>query len=203
MKYKNIIMFLACLCLPIATNGQLRTNNTSQILIEKEPSLSCVSVKTLESNNDLYKVRVRISRINDETIVRNNQVFHRLSLDDNMSMMEVGKPALPIISQFIGIPVGKSYSAVITEEKWIEVNMGRIYPAQIPHVNSSSDTAFVYSEKDYNVSLFKHELLTGSKVMEWKGIENVILNILLSNDLCKFGLCILLVAQLYINSHLR
>ena len=176
MKHFFYSMIVPVLVLLISIRPCIGSNRI-QIPIDKELSSTCVSITTLESNSNYYKINVKINQLNDETIIKNNQVFHQLSLDDNKTLRDVGKPALPVISQFIGLPVGCTFSSMITDEKWTDVCIGKIYPAQKPRTDISEDSTFAYSEEDYNVTCFKHQLLSESEVMTWKGIENVYLTL--------------------------
>lgn len=175
---KHIIYSIITVCIVFALGIEnIFASNTKTVPIGERSPKSCVSIDILESNEDNYVIKVKINAINSEHIEKNNTVFCRLSLDDSQTLLDIGKPALPIITQMIGLPIGKTFSCVVTDENWIDYEVEKIYPAQKPFFNATKDTSFVYDEDVYKRYIFERELISESEVLTWKGIENVLLKI--------------------------
>ena len=68
------------------------------------------------------------------------------------------------------------FSVSIKEEKWTDVNIGQIYPAQRPLLEDESSDEFVKDEKAYK-NAFLPQMVQISKEMEWRGVRNVRLTI--------------------------
>lgn len=153
------------------------SDNQNWIPIKNKLSSTCVSLEVIESNTTSYKIKVKINKLNDKIINKNGMELHQLSFDNDRTLQNIGEPALPVITQFIGIPFGSDYTKKITEEVWTDIRIGKIYPTQKPYVGESKDTAFVIKENIYKNAYYKQNLLTESEMMTWKGIDNVILTI--------------------------
>ena len=153
------------------------SDNQNWIPIKDKLSSTCLSLEVIESNTTSYKIKVRINKLNDKIINKNGMELHQLSFDNDQTLQNIGEPALPVITQFIGMPFGSDYTKKITEEVWTDIHIGKIYPTQKPYVGESKDTAFVIKENIYKNAYYKQNLLTESEMMTWKGIDNVILTI--------------------------
>ena len=152
-------------------------NSRSWIQIDKKPSELCTTIEIIESNEMFYKVKVKIHKIQDEIINVNGVTFHRLALDDDITLQEEGCPALPVITQHIGLPSGSTYTKDISEEVWKDVTIEKIYPTQKPRTGISDDTTFVINDSVYNSQLYRSSLQADSEIMTWKGINNFIMTL--------------------------
>ena len=131
-----------------------------------------MSFEIVESSFSSYKVRFVIHGLYDDLIVNNNGSFHRLSLGNDAHLSNTGEPALPVIAQLVAIPNGGEYSVSIDQEKWIDVDMGTIYPAQKCLLEKEERLSFsmdtVAYSKDYTPSI-----VSRGEEMEWRGVRNV------------------------------
>ena len=143
------------------------------IIIDNSTSKECVSVDVLESNMFIYKAKIKIHKIKKKAIDIQGDRFYSLSFDNNNSLLEIGKPALPVIKQFIGLPNGASYSFNIEEIRWDTINIGPIFPAQKPTTGEKKVADFSIVDSIYNCSYYNPPSIFMSKTRTWKGIDNV------------------------------
>ena len=89
----------------------------------------------------------------------------------------MGEPALPVITQNIGIPNGSIYDVQIVEEEWTDLELGTVYPAQELLTGQDVSSPFSFSDEVYNRSVYQPALFTVSDEMTWKGVSNIVLSI--------------------------
>lgn len=158
------------------------TNSFSRIWIPLEGSSKekCVSIDVIESDTIAYKIRVKINGLWDDQYLINGNIYHLLKLDNNDCSQNVGEPSLPVILQSIGIPSGKTYRTEIREKKWIDINIGKLFPVQEYKTTSSDAAGFCISEDSYKCERYQYPLISDCGIMRWRGINNTRL------DICPF-----------------
>lgn len=174
MKYlykRNIIItfFVFSILSPILAQ--------SYITVKEDGSDKCVTLEIVESTSANYKAKIRIHKIKNTTKVVGSEEYQHLFFDEINALQNVGEPALPVIVQHIGLPLGSSYKAEIIEDKWTTIPVKKIYPAQVPLVSEGTKKPFEISEKIYNSEEYYFDLMKKSDIMKWKGIENVFITI--------------------------
>ena len=140
-------------------------------------TMKCVSTRIIESTTSGYQVEINLHGFYDETIVAGDSVFHHLMVDEGTSLCRVGEPALPVISELIAIPDGKDYRARIIEGEWKTLDIGCIYPAQCPVKGVRVKTELDYEQDVYSAADYRPTAIDTSKRMNWRGIDNVGINV--------------------------
>lgn len=143
------------------------------ITLTKENTDDDINYEVLESNSTTYKVRIRINKIGYNLEQKNNNIYQKLYLRDSYPLNDVGKPALPLIIQRVGLPPGTIHKAEIIENLWTDISVERIFPAQKQFTTINIDTTFVVIDSIYTTDSFLHPILKESEIMNWKGVENV------------------------------
>lgn len=165
----TLLLIIICSSLDIHAQGEIDLGNNNYC--------SCISYEILESNSSKYVIRFKIHKINYDNILIKDSIYHLLSFDSEDKLQLVGEPALPCISQHIGIPPGCSFTAELTENEWADIPVGKIYPAQHPIVSTVQDSTFVICDSIYTCEKYESPLFESSEIMKWKGIDNVYLKI--------------------------
>lgn len=165
----SINLFLTLLFVLIPNN--LISQNW--ITLSDSPSNRCLSIEVIESNANVYKAKIKIHKLKEESMEFQGRSFSRLLFDNNACLHEIGKPALPVIQQFIRIPNGSTYSTSITEIQKVDVSVKPISPAQEPSINQCSIRVLSIVDSIYNGLCYNHPYITASKTMKWRGAENV------------------------------
>ena len=143
--------------------------NNSQVA---PPTLTVVS-----SNETTYQVKVNIHGYYDEIVNEGNNTYHRISLGTDYTTAEIGQPAMPTISQFIALPSACACTSSISENKWIDINIGRILPYQKPLLETEQSNGFIIDENVYNQEEFKTNLINRSDTSTWRDIRNIAFSI--------------------------
>lgn len=148
-------------------------------------------IELLEADAEQYKIKVRIPGFYKEQINHLGTIYDVLSFEGYSTLNVVGEPALPIITQLIGLPsYGIDCSASIESPVWVNVDIGRVYPFQSPLFEIEEQQTFAVSSKIYNQSSYEPELIDLGDVMSYKGLKNINLQICpfkyfpLENRLC-------------------
>ena len=140
-------------------------------LVKQDKKGKSVVTELIESNSLSYKVKVTINGFYDNLKTEEAKEFHQISIQSDHYLSQRGDPMLPIIKQFIAIPPGATMSASIDEIRWMDVEMGKIYPAQNHDDNEYLKSIFYINEDSYNKQ-FIPSLIHIGEDMAWRGIHN-------------------------------
>ena len=157
MKWKNYIVILFFSVISMTLNAQTwvaidNTSNTAQ-----KPT-----IEVLVSDAIQYKYRMTIYGYIKNTISENNISYEQISIEDWQTLNNVGEPALPVFTQFIGLPANHECNITISDTEWVTMPISKIYPAQ--EAREESDTteyAFAVNDSIYNIS----EYVTGQYII--------------------------------------
>lgn len=131
-----------------------------------------VTIDIIESNQYVYKARLAIHGVNDDLITTGKGEFHKLSLSKGGYLNNIGEPALPILTQLIAIPPESSAKVSISDEKWISIEIGTIYPSQVPYIEDGKTNDFCINDSVYNKP-FTPPTIQVSNETKWRGVRNV------------------------------
>ena len=135
-------------------------------------------IEILESNAEQYKFKVRIPGFYKEHIYNQGTMYEYLSFDRYGSLSQVGKPALPIITQLIGLPsYGEKCDVSIESPMWVNIEIGKVYPFQRPLKEAEKREVFDVSSEIYNSVSYEPELINIGEVMSYRGMKNAVLQI--------------------------
>ena len=144
-----------------------------QIPINGNKEDKCVSLVVLQSDSTSYIVSIKVNSLNDSIIEYGGDVYHSLSLDDDACLNAVGEPALPVITQSVGLPFGKTYEAEVVEEVWTEIQIGKICPAQQAATAMIPFHDFKITSEVYSKDVYPSPLLSRGRTMTWRNVDNV------------------------------
>ena len=171
MKRITYIILTVCGFLFLPKNGY----SQKWIPIKNTSENKAVTKEVIESSASAYTVRVHINGLHEKTLTNNFGDFHCLSLGTGGLLMESGKPSLPVFSQLIAIPSGKKVSVSVDETRWTDIDIGKIYPAQMPDRNSVKQS-FLIDNISY-AQPFIPSIVTMGEEQTWRGIRNVGVNV--------------------------
>lgn len=132
----------------------------------------CVSTEVLTSNPATYCARIKIHGFYDTSIIRDNVTYHILALDNDITLDDIGSPALPVITKLLENFRGTTYNASIEEISWKNINVGKIYPYQKPLLEMEEDTVFSINTTVYNQTSYFPAILTHGENQVWRGFNN-------------------------------
>lgn len=148
------------------------------IPISKSTSDKCITITTIESNENRYKAKIKINGYYDDIIEIGTTVYHQLSFDDPISLSFVGEPALPIISRLIALPKGENLDVRILDEEWSEeLHVGQVMPRQRAVLETEKTPLFEKDAAIYSGEEYKTERFYIGDFQKWRGINNRALNI--------------------------
>lgn len=146
--------------------------------IDDSGSMKCITITTLESNENVFKARITIHGYHDNAIDIDGNIYHQLSFDDPATFSYVGEPALPIISHYIALPKGENFEVNIVEEKWSEmILIGQVMPYQRSVLETEEEPPFEKDNIIYNKEVYPNDMVYIGDLQKWRGINNRILNI--------------------------
>ena len=152
--------------------GCIHVNAKTWIAFDSDSSQS-ITTDILESNLSCYRIHVKIHGLYDNNIQEGGYKYHQLSFMDGSSLCILGEPDLPVYSQLIAIPDNASCRASISDEKWTTLDIGAVYPAQQFLKGMEERNTFDLNRAIYGLSDYKPQKIRISKVMNWRGIDNV------------------------------
>lgn len=148
------------------------------IPISKSNSGKCITITTIESNENRYIAKIEIHGYYDNVIDIGASTYHQILFDEPGSLSFVGEPALPIISRLVALPRGENLNVKILDEKWSEeFYVGQVMPSQRSVLETEKEPPFekdatVYGREEYQTDRF----FIGN-LQRWRGINNRALNI--------------------------
>ncbi|MBQ2787691.1 MAG: hypothetical protein IJF00_07025 [Bacteroidaceae bacterium] len=115
-------------------------------------------IEVLVSDATQYKFQMTIFGYNKNTVYENDTPYEQISVDNWMPLGKVGEPAIPMFTQFIGLPANNICTVAISDAVWVTMPVGKIYPAQ--EAREESDTteySFTINDSLYNASEYETE----------------------------------------------
>lgn len=145
----------------------------SWIPIDGSDSKECVTITTIESNDDHYLAKIEVHGFYDNPITIEGIAYHQLSFDDPAMLCFIGEPALPVISKLIALPKGEVFDLEIRDEKWSDnILIGQIMPRQESFFETEDVPPFVKNNTIYSGDLYQTEKVHIGELHKWRGINN-------------------------------
>ena len=91
----NILGIVITLCF-------IPKNGVASIIIQEPNADKCVSIEVTNSSSQ-YIASIKIHKINTKEISEEGEEFIKIWLDDLHTLEHIGEPALPILTQHIGL----------------------------------------------------------------------------------------------------
>ena len=138
------LLLLSVFTSPLLSQTWVSFDNTYSI---EQPPL----IEVLSSDAMQYKFRITIYGYNKDIVFENNTPYSKISIADWRNLNNVGEPALPTLTQFIGLPANHECSISISDTEWISLPTEKIYPSQ--EAREESDTTaieFAINDSIYN-----------------------------------------------------
>ena len=130
-----------------------------------------IAAEVLQSDLNGHKIRITIQGFNDDRIVKDGKEYHLPYLDMYEWLTYEGEPSLPTLHQTIAIPEGADIKVTITEEKWTDVEIGKIYPAQRNVKECDQEPPFTIKESVYQQDVYAPFLVTTGTEWNWCDIR--------------------------------
>ena len=130
-----------------------------------------LTTEVLQSDLNGHKVRMTIQGFYDDRIVKEGTEYHQPFLDMYEWLTYEGEPQLPTLHQTIAIPEGAEFKVTIMEEKWTDVEIGKIYPAQRDVKECDPEPPFTIKESAYQQEVYTPFLVTTGEEWNWWGIR--------------------------------
>ena len=151
---------------------------TLWISIGNSTSNKCITITTIESNENEYKAKFEIHGYYDNVITIGGSNYHQLSFDEPGSLTFVGEPALPIISRLIALPKGEDFDVRIENEKWSEdFYVGQVMPSQRSVRETEKRPPFEKNDLIYGRDEYQTERFHVGALQTWRSVNNRALNI--------------------------
>ena len=107
------------------------------------------------------EIEVEVPGMEVEKKVAENDTFHVLILEEYPTMLEIGKPALPVIKKVVEIPLSAEISVTVEDTEAIEFQGYNVYPFQKPLIEGEEpgpfeiDTNFYRKDTLYPFNIVK------------------------------------------------
>jgi hypothetical protein len=169
MMKKYITVFILLL-IHISLHGQIISFNGSDSLVKP-------SITVLSSDNNGMIVEITLSSLEQYLKTENGEAYQNLRFLDYFTTMDIGKPQLPCIREFIGVPEFSNYKVTLLDSASIILNDYDIYPFQ-KLLNEGETGTFYKDESFYKINKYYPE-----KIIEldmnciWRDIRVSRLNI--------------------------
>ncbi len=170
---RRIFIILSLICILLHCE---RVYSSVWIPIGSEEQGDCLTITVLRNDASSYQIEVVVNGLYDDQITNIQGIFHRLSLGMGGMSLCSGEPVLPLITRMIAIPTERIPNYSIVEEQWADVEVGTIFPAQIPPRDSKERNSFYMNKQAYSKP-FIPTLVSQSEEQTWRGIRNVVVSV--------------------------
>jgi hypothetical protein len=147
-----------------------RTYGQKWVPLDGSTTGETITRQILQDDASSFKARIVVNGFYDQIQETKQGEFHQLSFDDEAHLMDIGFPSLPLFPQCIAIPEGTTLEPTIQEVKWVDVEMGRIFPVQEPSKEGEKAHGFAINEKAYGRPFIPKVMNVGNE-MEWRGVR--------------------------------
>ncbi|MCK4662160.1 MAG: right-handed parallel beta-helix repeat-containing protein [Bacteroidales bacterium] len=131
-------------------------------------------VTVISSDEHETIIHVSIKGFYKEDIVVDGITYQKLKFPGYFTTQTIGKPALPVITEMIGIPNDKNVNIFVINSKKIEILNYYVYPFQTPLLENEEPLRFDIDEKFYLSGSYFPEISTKvTSPMIWRNIRNV------------------------------
>lgn len=108
-------------------------------------------INIMNSDGSGLLLEVNIPGMFSEVMTHENLTFQRITLDDDRTTKDVGRPELPMLHKLIGIPGNQKMKVTVIEMETMKLSGYFIYPFQAPTTDNPGghDKPFVMDEAFY------------------------------------------------------
>lgn len=168
----SIILIIGMFLYSITMRAQswVSINSNSQ---EQEPI-----IELLNADAEHYRFKVTIPGFYNVQTNVSGIVYDSLSFEGYSTLNTIGEPALPVITQLIGLPsYGSECNITIEDSIWTDIEINKVYPYQTPLLETEEQVEFDISTSVYNSASFNSDLVCIGTTMLYKGVKNANLQI--------------------------
>lgn len=137
MKQRTFIIFIffVVMCLPTKAQSWISFDEN---LIEQAPI-----IETIESDSEHHRFRIRIPGLYKNQFVDSGTIYSSLEFKDYCTLTKIGEPALPVVTQMIGLPASCiGCDVTLMDSIWTNLEIEKIYPYQTPLLETNESTSF-------------------------------------------------------------
>ncbi|MDM8532559.1 C25 family cysteine peptidase [Anaerolineales bacterium HSG25] len=157
MKNKQIFVVLVVTLLVIGS---------ASLVMAQEPELDGANLshagaglKVITNNSQKILVELTIDDYQFETITHNGQTYQRLNVLETVQSTKIGKPQLPILGTWLGVPTTNDVSVKIVETESEILTGYPLYPAPATKIvgqglQQYAQEVFALDEQTYNTDAF-------------------------------------------------
>ncbi len=131
-------------------------------------------VTVISSDNSETIINVEIKGFYKEDVNVQGETYQKLEFPGYFTTQTIGKPALPIITELIGIPNDKNVRISVVDSTITVLSGYKVYPFQTPLMEGEETVSFDIDEEFYVSNLYFPEISgTVSSPMIWRNVRNV------------------------------
>ena len=173
MKYylTQILIILVFLLQGITSYSQ------SWVSLDDTMDKKDLTIRVLRSDAFVHKVKMTIHGFYDNKVTIDGHEYHKIFMNEGSGLNSVGEPQLPTIAQLIAIPEGASYKISVVEEKWKDIEIGVVFPAQKDSKGRKPELPFTIAQRTYQQKVYCPFIVSNVLEQNWRHIRNVSFNI--------------------------
>nr|NQU91639.1 hypothetical protein [Bacteroidota bacterium] len=125
------------------------------------------------SDQNLLILDILINGIWLEKVQKDGHTFDRISVGDNQTTMEIGRPELPMINEIVGIPDNCNIKAVLLDQETINLGEHLIFPFQTPTTDDLQGymQEFVYDRGFYQrTNVYPEKVICTDNPEIWRDV---------------------------------
>jgi hypothetical protein len=135
-------------------------------------------IETITSSPKEFSFKVKLNGFYADKIEIDKMLYDKIYFADFQTLDSIGLPALPVITELIGIPQNSTFQVSITDTVWVSLNAYMILPFQKPLLEKEVLSKFDINKDFYsNNSKYPLKNYEFTETMIWHGIENTVLTI--------------------------
>lgn len=168
MKRKTFVIFVFFIVMCLSTKAH------SWIPFSPNLGEQAPCIETIESDNEHHRFRVRIPGVYKTLLVNSETTYASLEFKDYCTLTNIGEPALPVITQMIGLPASCiGYDITLMDSTWTKIELKKIYPYQTPLLEAEKSTSFDFVTSAYETTPYIANIIETSNIMYYKGMRNI------------------------------
>jgi hypothetical protein len=167
---KKTISFLLIIVL---ASGNLLFGQKSWVPVSSDTPQDPI-VRVIEQNNSNVIIDIEIPGFYSADMEVDGSVYQHIELESWQSTKDIGKPALPMINEIIGVPSDRKVKAEIINSSSVIFSDYNVYPFQTPEkdISGGQNEEFDYDRSFYlNSSSYPGENIMMSKPGIWRDVK--------------------------------
>lgn len=152
----KLVLILILLLSQIITYSMAQSKQQQKIVLDNDATSHQPHINLDHSSAQQLRFSIRIPSIYTTKVYQNQQTYNKITVEGFSEISEPGKPALPVLGQFLAVPQNADVDVKIINTTYKEIEQIFVPPAQepLPEENKKDRPQFVIDKAIYQADQF-------------------------------------------------